>query len=115
MAESPAARAAILADAARAGDRLALARLLTAVENHTPVAEHAVRRLYPLAGRAHLIGITGPPGAGKSTLIGSLVAHQRKPVARPGGLGEGLGARRRGLGHDRRPTRATRAGSRWRG
>ena len=56
MAESPAARAATLADAARAGDRRALARLLTAVENHTPVAEHALRRLYPLAGRAHLVG-----------------------------------------------------------
>ena len=57
-----AARAAELADAAVAGDRLALARLLTAVENRTPVAEHAMRRLYPTAGRAHLVGITGPPG-----------------------------------------------------
>ncbi len=76
-AGSPADRAAALADAARAGDRLALARLLTAVENHTPVAEHALRRLYPLAGAAHLIGITGPPGAGKSTLVAALIAELR--------------------------------------
>ena len=78
MAESPAARAATLADAARAGDRRALARLLTAVENHTPVAEHALRRLYPLAGGAHLVGITGPPGAGKSTLVAVLIAALRE-------------------------------------
>jgi LAO/AO transport system kinase len=78
MAGEPEARAAALADAARAGDRRALARLLTAVENRTPVAEHALRRLYPLAGAAHLVGITGPPGAGKSTLVGALIAELRK-------------------------------------
>ena len=39
--------------------------LLTAVENRTPLAEAALRRLYPLAGRAHLVGITGPPGVGQ--------------------------------------------------
>jgi LAO/AO transport system kinase len=70
-------RARALADAARAGDRRALARLLTAVENHTPVAEHALRHLYPLAGAAHLVGITGPPGAGKSTLVAALIAELR--------------------------------------
>jgi len=70
-------RATTLADAALAGDRLALARLLTAVENRTPVAETALRRLYPLAGRAHLVGITGPPGAGKSTLVSALIAEVR--------------------------------------
>lgn len=74
---SPAERAAVLAEAARGGDRLALARLLTAVENHTAVAEHALRRLYPLAGGAHLVGITGPPGAGKSTLVAALIAELR--------------------------------------
>jgi LAO/AO transport system kinase len=72
------ARAAELCDAALAGDRLALARLLTAVENRTPVAEAALRRLYPLAGRAHLVGITGPPGSGKSTLVASLIAEVRR-------------------------------------
>ena len=91
MVDDPAARAAdataradALADAAVAGDRSALARLLTAVENRTPVAEAALRRLYPIAGRAHLVGITGPPGAGKSTLVAALLAEVRaagRPVA----------------------------------
>jgi LAO/AO transport system kinase len=70
--------AATLADAALAGDRRALARLLTAVENRTPVAEAAMRRLYPLAGKAHLVGITGPPGSGKSTLVAALIGEVRK-------------------------------------
>ena len=73
-----ATRAAELADAAVAGDRLALARLLSAVENRTPVAEAALRRLYPGAGRAHLVGITGPPGSGKSTLVAALIAEVRR-------------------------------------
>jgi LAO/AO transport system kinase len=60
------------------GDRLALARLLTAVENRTPVAEAAMRELYPKAGRAHLVGITGPPGSGKSTLVAALIAEVRE-------------------------------------
>jgi GTPase len=71
-------RAATLADAAVAGDRRALARLLTAVENRTPVAEAVLRRLYPTAGSAHLVGITGPPGAGKSTLVAALIAALRE-------------------------------------
>ncbi len=54
-----------------------MARLLTAVENRTPIAEAALRRLYPLAGKAHLVGITGPPGAGKSTLVAALVGELR--------------------------------------
>jgi LAO/AO transport system kinase len=77
-AADPSARAIELADSARAGDRRSLARLLTAVENRTPVAEAAMRRLYPLAGRAHLVGITGPPGAGKSTLVAALIAELRR-------------------------------------
>jgi LAO/AO transport system kinase len=74
---SSADAAAELCQTALAGDRRSLARLLTAVENRTPVAEIALRRLYPLAGRAHLIGITGPPGAGKSTLVAALVGELR--------------------------------------
>ncbi len=70
-------RAAALSDAALDGDRLALARLLTAVENGSSVAEVALRRLYPVAGRAHLVGITGPPGSGKSTLVAALIAEVR--------------------------------------
>ncbi len=60
-----------------AGDRRALARLLTAIENRTAMAEQALRRLYPRAGRAHLVGITGPPGAGKIDPRGG--AHRRGP------------------------------------
>ena len=70
-------RAAELSDAAVAGDRLALARLLTAVENRAPVAGAALRQLYPMAGRAHLVGITGPPGSGKSTLVAALIGEVR--------------------------------------
>jgi LAO/AO transport system kinase len=66
-----------LVDAALDGDRLALARILTAVENRTPVAETALRRLYPMAGKAHLVGITGPPGSGKSTLVAALIGTAR--------------------------------------
>jgi LAO/AO transport system kinase len=78
------ARAHELAEAAVGGDRLALARLLTAVENRSPLAEAALRELYPRAGAAHLVGITGPPGAGKSTLVAALLAEVRaagRPVA----------------------------------
>ena len=67
-----------LVDAALAGDRRALARILTAVENRTPVAEVALRRMYPIAGKAHLVGITGPPGAGKSTLVAALIGIARE-------------------------------------
>ncbi len=71
------ATADALVDAALAGDRRSLARLLTAVENRTPVAEAALRRVYPLAGRAHVVGITGPPGSGKSTLVAALTTIAR--------------------------------------
>jgi LAO/AO transport system kinase len=74
----PEARALELATAALDGDRRALARLLTAVENRSPVAEAALRTLYPRAGRAHLVGITGPPGAGKSTLVAALIGELRR-------------------------------------
>jgi GTPase len=80
----PTARAAELAGTALRGDRRALARLLTAVENRTPVAEAAMRQLYPRAGQAHTVGITGPPGAGKSTLVAALIGELRRagrPVA----------------------------------
>ncbi len=71
------ATADALVDAALAGDRRSLARILTAVENRTPVAEAALRRVYPLAGRAHVVGITGPPGSGKSTLVAALTTIAR--------------------------------------
>jgi LAO/AO transport system kinase len=73
-----------LAQEARGGSRLALSRLLTAVESRTSEAEEALRLLYPLAGTAHVVGVTGPPGGGKSTLVAALVAEARagqRPVA----------------------------------
>jgi LAO/AO transport system kinase len=75
---APAKLAHELVAAARAGDRRSLARLLTAVENRTALAEPALRELYPLAGGAHVVGITGPPGAGKSTLVAALIGEVRK-------------------------------------
>ncbi len=71
------ARGAALAEAALAGDRRALARLLTAVESRTPTAESAIRILHPRAGGAHVIGITGAPGSGKSTLVNALLRELR--------------------------------------
>jgi LAO/AO transport system kinase len=61
----------------RAGDSRALARAISLVENHDPQAQALVRELYPETGRAYAIGVTGPPGVGKSTLIGTLVRHVR--------------------------------------
>jgi LAO/AO transport system kinase len=66
-----------LAAGVRAGDRRALARAITLVENSEPLAYDLVRELYPETGRAYAVGITGPPGVGKSTLIGALVRHVR--------------------------------------
>ncbi|HEY8135982.1 MAG TPA: methylmalonyl Co-A mutase-associated GTPase MeaB [Candidatus Limnocylindrales bacterium] len=73
-----------LAEKARSGDRRALARLLTQVENRTAAGEAALKTLYPLAGRAHLVGVTGAPGSGKSTLVAALTGVARlagRPVA----------------------------------
>ena len=61
----------------RAGDRRALARAISLVENRDPGAEALVRELYPGTGKAVTVGVTGPPGVGKSSLIGSLVRHVR--------------------------------------
>jgi LAO/AO transport system kinase len=62
----------------RAGDRRALARAITLVENRDPGAAAVVRDLFPDTGRAYAIGVTGPPGVGKSTLIAALVRHVRE-------------------------------------
>jgi LAO/AO transport system kinase len=67
-----------LAAGVRAGDRRALARAITLVENSEPLAYEVVKELYPETGRAYGVGITGPPGVGKSTLIGALVRHVRE-------------------------------------
>ncbi len=64
--------------AAHRGDRAALAKVLTVVERGGAPAHDVGRAAFPLAGRAFTIGITGSPGAGKSTLTSSLVAHVRR-------------------------------------
>jgi LAO/AO transport system kinase len=61
----------------RAGDRRALARAISLVENGDPLAYPLVRELYPQTGGAAVVGVTGPPGVGKSTLVGALVSHLR--------------------------------------
>jgi LAO/AO transport system kinase len=61
----------------RGGDSRALARAISLVENGDPVAYPLVRELYPETGRAAVVGVTGPPGAGKSSLIAALVSHVR--------------------------------------
>ena len=61
-----------------AGDRRALARAITLVEARAPEGEEIVRRVYPRTGRAASIGVTGPPGVGKSSLVGALVGHVRR-------------------------------------
>jgi LAO/AO transport system kinase len=66
-----------LAAAVRAGDRGALARAITLVESSDPLAYELVRDLYPDTGHAYTIGVTGPPGVGKSSLIGALLRHIR--------------------------------------
>src|ERR687883_603846 len=66
-----------LAAGVRAGDKRALARAITLVENSDPLAYELVRELYPETGRGYAIGVTGPPGVGKSSLISALVRHVR--------------------------------------
>ncbi len=66
-----------LAAGVRAGDRRALARAISLVENGDETSYELVRELYPETGRAFVVGVTGPPGVGKSSLISSLVRHVR--------------------------------------
>src|ERR1043166_9281616 len=62
-----------LAAGVRAGDKRALARAITLVENGEPLAYDVVRDIYRDTGRAYAVGVTGPPGVGKSSLISALV------------------------------------------
>ena len=65
------------------GDRLALARLITRVENRSPDVQEIMRAIHERTGRGYVLGITGPPGAGKSTLVDrvtSLLRAEKLPV-----------------------------------
>jgi LAO/AO transport system kinase len=68
---------AALLEAFGAGRRVALARLISIVEDQRPGFRSLLNALHGRLGRAHRIGITGPPGAGKSTLTAALIAHYR--------------------------------------
>jgi LAO/AO transport system kinase len=74
---APGRTAADLAERLLAGDRRALARAISLVENDDPEGWELVRQVYPRTGRARVVGFTGPPGVGKSTLIGRLIENAR--------------------------------------
>src|SRR5437763_9219787 len=67
-----------LAERLIAGDKRALARAMSLVESREPNGDRLVAELFPRTGRARIVGVTGPPGVGKSTLIGALTAELRK-------------------------------------
>jgi LAO/AO transport system kinase len=68
-----------LAQAVLAGDRLALARTLTLVENRASEGNSALSSLFPYTGKAHLVGVTGASGTGKSSLVNQLARYYRNP------------------------------------
>jgi LAO/AO transport system kinase len=73
-----------LVEGVRSGDRRALARAITLVESSDPSAYELVRQLYPETGNAYAVGVTGPPGVGKSSLISALVRDVRRRDASVG-------------------------------
>jgi LAO/AO transport system kinase len=72
------AKTAPLAERLVAGDKRALARAITLIESDDPAGWELVREVYPRTGKARIVGFTGPPGVGKSTLIGALTGELRK-------------------------------------
>jgi LAO/AO transport system kinase len=66
-----------LAERVLAGEGRALARAITLVENREPEGDELVAELFPRTGKARIVGLTGPPGVGKSTLIGALTKELR--------------------------------------
>jgi LAO/AO transport system kinase len=72
-----AAKSASLAERVLEGDKRALARAITLIESDDPAGWQLVREVYPRTGGARIVGFTGPPGVGKSTIIGALTARLR--------------------------------------
>jgi LAO/AO transport system kinase len=72
------AKSAPLAERLLAGEKRALARAITLIESDDPAGWELVREVYPRTGKARIVGFTGPPGVGKSTLIGALTGELRK-------------------------------------
>jgi len=68
-----------IAEDVLAGRRYALSRVLTWIENDTAEGQEALRALFPHTGRAHLIGVTGAPGTGKSSLVNRMAYYYRHP------------------------------------
>ncbi|MHA1924647.1 MAG: methylmalonyl Co-A mutase-associated GTPase MeaB [Candidatus Thorarchaeota archaeon] len=66
-----------VAEGVLGGKRRALARLITMIEDEDPVATQALAELYKHTGTAHIIGVTGPPGSGKSTIVTRLISEFR--------------------------------------
>jgi len=73
-----AAKTAPLAERLLSGEKRALARAITLIESDDPAGWELVREVYPRTGNARIVGFTGPPGVGKSTLIGALTGELRK-------------------------------------
>jgi LAO/AO transport system kinase len=76
------AAAETLLAGARTGDKRSIARMLTIVENDEPGSADILRALYPDTGKARIVGVTGPPGGGKSTLVSRLAAEYRRSFDR---------------------------------
>lgn len=70
-----------------AGSHLALAKVISQVENESPQASHLLDALFPHSGSAYRLGVTGPPGAGKSTLVDQLTRHYRNAGMKVGIMG----------------------------
>jgi GTPase len=84
IARAVADRTSSLAQRLTDGDKRALARAISLVENNDPEGWNLVRELYPRTGKAAIVGFTGAPGSGKSTLLGALTKYER-------GLGRTVG------------------------